>query len=1649
MSSAVEGGAVGVPMDSEQRTADPLFVVGLGASAGGIETLRPLIAALRPNGRVAYIVVQHMAPQYASVLPELLSKDAKLQVRTAQHGDVLAADCVYVTPPNHDAAVRDGQLVLTPPSNTVGPKPSIDVLFTSMAEVYREHAVGVVLSGTGSDGTLGCRAIKTDGGLVLAQLRSTAKHDGMPMAVLRSGVVDHELGVSELASHLNTLPTVPRVSLVSAAPESGEDAVPPGFTQLIDLIRRVTNIDFSRYKMGTLRRQVERRMAALRIPELSGYVDLVTRDADEVLNLQRSFLISVTSFFRDAESYASLREVVGKVIGRKPQRSSLRVWVPGCATGEEAYSIAILIEQELGPRSADLDVRVFATDIDTDATDFARAGTYSAASLETAPAAVRDHFFVAENGAYRVSKSLRDRCVFARQDVVRDAPFLRMDIVSCRNVLIYFRADLQDELLGKFHYALNPGGVLFLGKSESIPLGSSLFSSLDAKARIFQRRSVPSPRSLGAPPIQPAIIAPRATPPRGAGAQRISAVQEALARSYAPPAVLLGGAQEPLHFFGECQRYFAFSEGSADFSLPAMLLPDLRAEARTLLFRAAQSDEELVVGYPIRINVGGVAQSVRLRVRKVLTDDQLGERLLLVAFEDVPELRAPADLPEGEPDANVASRIVQLQTELFGTREHLQAVIEELETSNEELQSLNEELQASSEELQASNEELQTTNEELQATNEELTTVNDELSIKNQESQHLSEALTNVQNSVQAGILVVDRQGRILRFNRLAVRFFGVMPEDVGTSLHGLPSYLPLPHLRRQVELAVQGQSSLERCERDGMHFVVQLSPYITEAGASAGAVISLLDVTELRKTEMELARSERRFRHLADALDEVVWMRESGNRRTLYVSPSYARLSGRSVETLYQTERAYLEAVHPDDHARLEAALAPGKDVWSIAYRIVQPDGSVRHVMERGRTVAEEHGEIAWCVSSIVDVTERVLKEEALSARLDIEARLNHIAAAVPGAIFALALSAELVPSAVYFTPRAAALIGVSEAQLQNEPDAVVARVHAEDRARVRAAIAETVAQLRPCNVCFRLQDQAGDAQWLEIRAFAQLGEGGGVAAHGFVHDVTERMRAEQALEQSEARHRALFEQAVAGIAELSLDGHITRVNAQLASMLQCTPGSLQGVPLADFLHPQDRAEVLSEGQALARGEGEAGSVVVRELRLGSESAGYRWAAMALGVLRESTGAARALTFVASDVHARKVAEDEARHLNEQLGNVLQTAHDAVVSIDPSLTIVVFNPAAERLFGLSAAEAIGLPIERLVPEDQEAAHGFFTHDFSADGLHASPTLRGAVEIMGRHRDGAELPIEASFSTVTSRGVRLCTAILRDIRERRLAEQRLRALTAELTRLNRVLDERAIAVTGELARRTESLERSNAELQQFAYVASHDLQTPLNAIAGFLELLHMNYQSGLDARGQEWISRAVDGAHQLKRLIRGLLDFASMDHKAQRFVDVDLGELCDEVCTDLQHVPNAKEAQITRDTLPVVSGDRMQLAQLFHNLIGNGIKYGGPSPCSIHLSATESEGMHRILVRDDGIGIQPAHHERIFEMFQRLHDERTYPGTGIGLALCRRIVHRHEGRIGVESEQGKGSTFWFTLPVRQATQKVQPLAPRQPGGVVV
>ena len=969
------------------RDHAPTYVVGLGASAGGLEALRPLIADLRPTGKTAFIVAQHMSPQHMSLLTDLLSRDAKIPVTTANHNEIVVCDHVYVCPPNRDISVRDGQLVLVKPANEIGPKPSVDALLHSLADSYADNAVAVVLSGTGSDGAHGCRAVKAAGGLVIVQAYDEAKHDGMPSAAVRSGSVDLQLGIVDIAHHLNTLADVSPMKI--PLERQAERPAVATLRDVLDLVFKATQIDFTQYKEATLSRQVERRIAALRLDSLEGYLAYVREHPSELSALQKSFLISVTSFFRDPSPFQALAGVITNLAQTKAARDPIRVWVPGCATGEEAYTIAILLVETLGSRFNDFDVRVFATDIDLSATDVARAGLYPEASLEGMSEHLRDRYFHQEGRFYRISKMIREICVFARQDVVRDPPFLRMDVVSCRNVLIYFKQGLQEELFNKFHYALVPGGFMLLGKSESISGATNLFSTVDAKNKLYRKKAVqtPYPVRIGGSLTFPSAKSDTTPARNRSGAMpRVEIMRDILLREYAPPSILVSQAFEPLHFFGNARRYLTLPEGAADFSILSLCLPEIRTELRTMLHRMGQDSLSETVGHPMMVTIEGKSTHIRIVLRKLWMEDSESERGIMICFEEQTgpdSAEIDAMLHSVGDQGAMARLLLECQQELAGTREHLQAVIEELETSNEELQSVNEELQASSEELQASNEELETTNEELQATNEELTTLNDELQAKSGELTDLNDTLTNIQNSVQMALVVVDKLGRVTRFNPLAVRVFGLMPDDVGQSLVGVPCNLRLPNLREQLSKVIdKGETIIDRAERGETYYLIQISPYRDSSGQLTGAVLSFTDVSEVRSEEVRRLEAEDRMRFITESLREVVWMSDPGFREILYVTPNFAEFWGRDVEEFTANPERMLEWVHPEDRALLEKRVIKHPvEHWDFEYRVQRPSGKLRWLKERGQCVTNEHGVCKYLVSSTSDVTNLVQARQTVQA--------------------------------------------------------------------------------------------------------------------------------------------------------------------------------------------------------------------------------------------------------------------------------------------------------------------------------------------------------------------------------------------------------------------------------------------------------------------------------------------------------------------------------------------------------------------------------------------------------------------------------------------------------------------------------------------
>lgn len=947
------------------NSLNPLTIVGIGSSAGGLESLQPLLNGLRATGKIAFIVAQHMSPLHRSLMVELLSKGCALRVVEALDGAFIEPDTVYVTPPNRDIKVNKDRIELKQIDRVEGPKPSIDTLFTSMAKSLGNKALGVILSGTGSDGAQGCRAIRDAGGITIAQIPTSAKFDGMPSAAIRSEAVDLILPPREIALQLEKIISSPppRISNDNITKSEGTSSL----TDLLSLIYNATHIDFSQYKEATLTRQLQRRIVALGMADAGQYFRFIGKNPDELEVLQKSFLISVTRFFRDEKSFTKFGELIEQRILSKPKKSSFRIWVPACATGEEVYSIAIIICERLGSEVSDYDIKLFGTDIDIKATDVARKGIYTEPSIEGVSNELLGRYFSEEGRQYKVTKRIREMCVFARQDIVSDPPFLKMDVISCRNLMIYLNHELQERLIQNFHYSLQPHGILFLGKSENVSAESAkLFHAKLKRHKLYLRRpgkntklalasSSPTGLKVVAPSRQTSVL------------RKQDVMHRALLEAYSPPSVMINSVQEPIEFFGDIGRYLSFPQGPAEFSLISLASPSIRTELRALIYRAQNSTTRLHQ-HPVQVQTETGMSRVNLTVRKVSLDEQIDDNLL-ISFERI------ADVPEkvtiqSDFGLDYDGRITFLEDELEGTQEHLNAVIEELETSNEELQSLNEELQASTEELQSSNEELETTNEELEATNEELTTVNEELQIKSVELISLNETLNNIQNSINLGLVVLDKKLRLLRYTPKIVRLFNILNDDIGQKITGIPTHIDLAKLEHRFHavLASGEMASVEVMHKNDT-YLMTIAPYRTDENEISGIILSFADITELTQIRLKVRDAQRKFRFITDSLHEIVWMTSIHFDRFDYVSPTFMKYSGVEISSTGSSTQTFLKTIHPADKSNFLENIR--KPEWDMEYRFVTPKGETYWFRDRGKKVYDDISDKDILIGSAVDISQ------------------------------------------------------------------------------------------------------------------------------------------------------------------------------------------------------------------------------------------------------------------------------------------------------------------------------------------------------------------------------------------------------------------------------------------------------------------------------------------------------------------------------------------------------------------------------------------------------------------------------------------------------------------------------------------------------
>lgn len=836
-------------------TAHPGFpIVGIGASAGGLEALEAFFRAMPPDAGVAFVLVVHLDPTHVSILPELLQKHTQMPVCQASDGGKVEPNHVYVIPPNKDLKIMNTRLLLMEPSQPRGANLPIDSFFRSLAQDQGRNAVCIILSGTGSDGTLGVKAVKGEIGMVMVQDEESAKYEGMPRSAIRTGLADYVMPPNEMPRQL--------IKYISHAAQSGapmisadEGRVPAALQKIFVVLRTHTDHDFSHYKKNTICRRIERRMNVHQIDDIAEYVRYLQESDREVSVLFKELLIGVTNFFRDREAFDALRDrVLPKLLAEKPNEYAIRVWVPGCASGEEAYSAAIVLHECMERMGRHFHVQVFATDIDEDAIDVARGGVYpESIAVDVEPERLKRYFSKEDDGQYRVRKLIREMLVFAPQNVIKDPPFTKLDLLCCRNLLIYMDGELQKKLLPVFHYSLKPDGILFLGSSETIGGATELFATVNKKWKIFRRK----PATTGVYPVLD-FPAPNdsyaardlAVPETVQRAEELSALQlveTILRQSDMPPCAIVNDAANVVYVHGRTGKFLELAEGKASVNIVEMARHGLKAELAAGIRQVATRAEEVVIR-GLAVDHNGGKANVDVTIRPILEHSPM-HGLMMVLFEEIsPDMKAAKPKPKRKVVKRQAKSNEELIKELQYTKETLQTTVEELETSNEELKSTNEELQSTNEELQSTNEELETSKEELQSLNEEAATVNAELQARIDELSKANDDMKNLLDATEIATVFLDTELRVRRFTLKATEIIPLEASDVGRPIAHLASKLPdlnIAACGEKVLADLAAQKHEVTCS-EGRHYLAKLRPYRTVANVIDGVVVTFEDVSEL-----------------------------------------------------------------------------------------------------------------------------------------------------------------------------------------------------------------------------------------------------------------------------------------------------------------------------------------------------------------------------------------------------------------------------------------------------------------------------------------------------------------------------------------------------------------------------------------------------------------------------------------------------------------------------------------------------------------------------------------------------------------------------------------------------------------------------------
>ena len=994
------------PPEPQTHDRQRFAVVGIGASAGGLEAVTQFLEALPADTGMAFVLVQHLDPKHESNLARILAKSTAMPVHEAAHGMKVEPNSLYIIPPNTTMTIREAVLQLTARDEGMRTHLPVDSFFKSLAQDRQTAAIGVVLSGTGSDGTLGLEDIKAAGGITFAQDEESAKYPGMPLSAVRSGCVDISLAPAEIARQLARIGRHPYVKM----PAGGETAAPDeeaSFRRILALLRASFGVDFAAYRDNTVRRRIKRRMVLNVREDLAQYATQLGRDRTELEALYHDILINVTSFFREPETFEALKQsVFPEMLKSKPPGTSIRIWSPGVATGQEAYSLAMSLVEFLDAKNPSPPIQIFATDLsDTTALQKAREGLYpDSIAAEISPQRLR-RFFTKEDGRYRISKTLRDMCVFAKQNVAADPPFSHIDLVSCRNLLIYLSPQLQKRVIATFHYALNPDGFLLLGASETVGGASDLFTLIDREHRIYRKRAT-AVRSYPHFALEDIRAAHRGLPrdqePTTVLADWQREADRLLLTQYSPPGALIDSDFQVLQFRGETGAYLKPSPGEATLNLLKMAREGLFLELRSAVAECRMRKHE-VRRKDVRVRGEVETRTLDLRVLPVMLPGKTDECFLVLFENDAHAAAArprPAAAADGDGQAWTGTRISRwlqqhlasgqrpqtetdavdadtLRRELSSTRDYLQSVIEEQDAANEELKSANEEILSTNEELQSTNEELETAKEELQSVNEELTTVNEQLQTRNAELSRASDDINNLIVSINLPMIALSVDQRIRRATPAAARLFNILPTDIGRPIGNLKLGVDIDDVEMPIGDVIDHVKTYERAvrDRDGRHYMLRIHPYRTGENKIDGAIVLLIDIEEVT---LQTERVREKAALLELSLDAII-VRNRDNVISFWNRGAELTYGWTATEAIGKNSHALLLPQGSTAATEIDTMLR-SHDRWQGELAHVHRDGRQITVDSRQIVQRSETGEVLAILEVNRDVTERKRMLDALA---------------------------------------------------------------------------------------------------------------------------------------------------------------------------------------------------------------------------------------------------------------------------------------------------------------------------------------------------------------------------------------------------------------------------------------------------------------------------------------------------------------------------------------------------------------------------------------------------------------------------------------------------------------------------------------------